>query len=436
VAERGPLTCAGCGLLCDDVRVERSDRAVSLRPACRVGADWFSERMPTAAGGPAATIDGQPTGVQPALVRAAELLRGARRPLLHGFDGATVEDARAAFALADRLGALVVTEGLGNPWPGAPALPLRGASSATLGEIRDRSELVVIWREDPETTHPRLLERLGCGLQTPSRLGVPSALVVIDDRDTATAARADLQLRWPPEHDLEALVTLAVLHRGLEPPPGDLAQQGEALVQRIGGVPHLAFVYGFGLVAGRGGQRRALALHELVRSLCHERHAVTLELPRAAGTRGAQDALAWQTGYAGNVDLAGGHPELVTATRPLGSDEGVDVTLCVEGAPAPAAAGTVQIALGGRPRGSAGSAPVAGSAPAVGSAPTARAGSEPAGAPESEPAVWVRTAAAGVEAVGTAHRLDGVPLTLQAPWAGQAPTAAVLLTRLLAEVEA
>ena len=81
--------------------------------------------------------------------------------MLYGFDGATVEDARAAVALADRLGALVVTENVTGPWPGAPALPLRGATTATLGEIRDRSRVVVIWREDPQTTHPRLLARLG-----------------------------------------------------------------------------------------------------------------------------------------------------------------------------------------------------------------------------------------------------------------------------------
>ena len=112
---------------------------------------------------PAATIRGEPADVEAALTHAAELLRAARRPLLHGFDGATVEDARAAVALADRLGALVATGALTGDWPGAAAVPLRGASTATLGEIRDRSRVVVIWREDPETTHPRLLERLGFG---------------------------------------------------------------------------------------------------------------------------------------------------------------------------------------------------------------------------------------------------------------------------------
>jgi formylmethanofuran dehydrogenase subunit B len=49
--------------------------------------------------------------------------------------------------------------------------------------------------------------------------------------------------------------------------------------------------------------------------------------------------------------------------------------------------------------------------------------------------VSIRTAAAGVASTGTAHRLDGVPLTLQAPEPGHAPTAAALLGRLLEELK-
>ena len=161
-------------------------------------------------------------------------------------------------------------------------------------------------------------------------------------------------------------------------------------------MPHAAFIYGPRLTGGAGGQRRALALHELVRALCHDRHVVTLELLSAAGTRSADDVLAWQSGYGGNVDFAGGHPNLVTATEPL---DNVDVTLLVESPPA----GAAEIALASLPAG-----------------------------PDVE--VWIRTAAAGVAASGTAHRLDGVPLTLQAPQPDGAPTAAALLTRLLAEL--
>jgi len=365
--------------------VQQRNGDVHLEPPCRLGAEWFAERMLRPAESPGARINGEVVDVEAALARAAELLRAARRPRLNGFDHATVEDARAAVALADRLGALVSTGAVAGAWPGAPAVPLRGASTATLGEIRDRSRLVVIWREDPETTHPRLLERLGFGGDD------ERTLVVVDDADTATARRADVRLGWGSDRDLDALVSLHALQRGVTVPEGEIGTQAESLLERLRAVPHVAFVYGAGLTGGAGGQRRALALHELVRALYQERHAVTLELPDTPGRKSAEDALAWQTGYGGNVDFAGGHPELVTATEPF---EDVDVTLRVESGPA----GCL----------------VAG--PGV--------------------EVWIRTAAAGVSAGGTAHRLDGVPLTLQAPQPGDAPSAAALLTRLLAEVGA
>jgi formylmethanofuran dehydrogenase subunit B len=402
VTEFGPVTCAGCGLLCDDVTVERSGDGVRLQPPCELGAEWFAARIGQSARGPAATVGGQAADIETALARAVELLRASRRPLLHGFEAATVEDARAAVALADRLGAVLATDDVTGAWPGPPAFPLRGASTATLGEIRDRAQLVVIWREDPETTHPRLLDRLGFGSGSPSRAG--RTLLVVDDRDTATAERADAQLRWAADRDLEALSALHVLQRNLPLLDRDLAPELEGLLERLVAVPHVAFVHGPGLTAGAGGQRRALALHELVRALCHDRHAVTLALPVGAGTRGAQDVLAWQSGYPGNVDFANGHPELVTATRPLAAGEGVDVSLRVEGAPVGLPAGVTEIALGSRP------------------------------APEAE--VSIRTAAAGVHATGTAHRLDGIPLTLQAPLSSDAPTAATLLRRLLEELAA
>jgi formylmethanofuran dehydrogenase subunit B len=355
------------------VTVACAGDVVRLDPPCPLGAEWFSARIVRAAAEPAATIDGRPADVESAITRAAELLRGARRPLLYGFENATVEDARAAIALADRLGALIETDE--GEWSGAPAVPLRGASTATLGEIRDRSQLVVIWREDPDTTHPRLLERLGLGQAASDR-----TLVVVDDRDSPTAAHADQQLRWAPARDLEALITLRARR-------GELEAQVRPLVQSIERVPHVAFVYGPGLTGGAGGQRRALALHEFVRALCQERHAVTLELPAAPGTRSADDALAWQSGYGGNVDFAGGHPELVAAF------DDADVRLRVEAGPA----GSLVVARGAE--------------------------------------VWIRTAAAGVEARGTAHRLDGVPLALQAPRPSDAPTAAALLVRLLEQVQ-
>jgi formylmethanofuran dehydrogenase subunit B len=182
---------------------------------------------------------------------------------------------------------------------------------------------------------------------------------------------------------------LHMLQRGLVPRSDSALVGLQGLMDRLGGVAHATFVYGAGLSAGAGGQRRALALHELVRALCRERHVVTLELPGAPGTRSADDVLAWQSGYGGNVDFAGGHPEPVMTTQAF---DDVDVAVRVESGPP---------------------------------------GSLVAG---SGVEVWIRTAAAGVEAGGTAHRLDGLPLSLQAPLPDDSPTAAAVLTRLLGEI--
>jgi formylmethanofuran dehydrogenase subunit B len=102
------------------------------------------------------------------------------------------------------------------------------------------------------------------------------------------------------------------------------------------------------------------------------------------------------------VDLGPGHPELVTCTTAVIEHERVDVALRIEDDPVAPGDATV-IALSGRP-----------------------------GTPA--PAVWIRTAPAGVGAGGTMHRLDGVPLALRPPRPSDAPSAAELLRRLLGAV--
>jgi formylmethanofuran dehydrogenase subunit B len=376
------VVCAGCGTVCDDVLVDLTAEPVRVEPQCAVAEAWFAARAHE--GDAVVRVGGDSVTVDVAVRRAAELLRDARRPLICGFDGATVEAARAAIALADHLGAVVDTGGerVGG------AVALRGTSTATLGEIRDRAQVVVVWRQDPETTHPRLLSRLGLP-------GAGRTLVVVDDRDTATAARADVRLRIAPERDVDALTRLHAFEKGLEPPAADLDDDLRDLLARLHAVPHAAFLH------GGGERRRGLALHELVRKLNDARHVVTLALRHAGGALGAEDALTWQTGYAGAVDLGSGHPELLAdgiARREA------DVLLIVESDPGQVPEGTAVIALSS------------------------------AVVPDAE--VVVRTAGAGIGVGGTVHRMDGVPLTLATPLRSGPPGAAEVLDRLLAELRA
>ena len=131
---------------------------------------------------------------------------------MYGLGRTTCETQRAAVALAEAIGATIDPAGPLLDGASGLASQERGASTATLGEVRDRAETVVVWRADPVVTHPRLLERLR--LPDPAR-----ELVVVDERRTSTAEPADTFLELPAERDIEALWTLRALVRGASPAP-------------------------------------------------------------------------------------------------------------------------------------------------------------------------------------------------------------------------
>ena len=324
------MTCAGCGCVCDDGRT------------CALGDAWFDlgERPPLA------RINGREVGLDEAVDAAAGILRQARAPLVYGLSGTSIEAQRRAVGLAEAIGAVV------DPGASPAALQAIGSSTATFGEIRDRAELVVVWRADPVVTHPRLLERLRV-----------RSLVVVDAERTATAEQADAFIAV--RDDFEALWAL----RAGAPLDG--------LTERLRKVRHVAFIY------GALDELAALALFELVRDLAHDRHAVTLGL-RGGNARGAEDVLAWQTGFPGPVSFARGYPE-----EAHGRDD-IDAMLVVAADPPQATVPTVVI--------------------------DPRAG--------TTAQVVIAPAADGIEVPGTVHRMDGVPLNLNgdSPRSGSRPS--------------
>src|SRR5829696_5380571 len=379
-------TCGGCGLVCDDIAavVDEDGRLERLIRTCPLGDAWFAERVAPAP--PPARVDGREAELDRALDEAAAILSEARAPLVYGLGQTTCEAQRAAVALAESIGAVI--DPAGPLLDGASGLAYQelGASTATLGDVRDRAELVVIWRADPAETHPRLFERL--------RLPAAGRDLVVDERRTATAAQADAFVELPADRDVEALSTLRALVRELpvavEWPLGDLAARLTAC--------------GNGAILHRvRGHVEALALHALVRDLCRITHIVAVMLRRESNAAGAEDVLAWQTGYPAAVSFARGHPRA---------------------SPGELSAATVL------ERGDADAALVVGSDPLEhlphGAAERLRAipvvSVDPRDTATAAAArVAFTTAAPGVHRAGVVHRLDGVPIPLRAPLATSRP---------------
>jgi len=377
-------TCAGCGCLCDDIEVTVADgRLAAVIRTCALGDTWFAERSGDR---PAvARLDGRAVGLDEAVEAAAAILKQARAPLVSGLGQTSCEAQRRAVAVAETIGAVVDPAGGGAAGEAYQAI---GASTATFGEIRDRAGLVVVWRADPAVTHPRLLERL--------RLD-PAAVVVVDAQRTATAeeagefveldAASDFETLWA----LRALVGGAPLDRSGTPPL-------DRLVERLHGARHVAFIH------GALDELAALALASLVRDLSRDRHAVTLGVRVDGNARGAEDVLAWQTGFPAAVSFARGHPRAgpgeLSAAALLERRE-VDAALVVASDPLehlpPAAAERLR------------------ELPVVTVDARVTATSQAA-------RVAFAAAADGIEVPGTAHRMDGVPVPLRAPLTGERPS--------------
>jgi formylmethanofuran dehydrogenase subunit B len=290
-------TCAGCGCGCDDIEVAVAAGALEgATGTCPLGDAWLAER--TAEAPPPARVDGREVGFADAVEAAAAILGEARLPLVCGLGDTDCESQRAAVALAETLGAVI------DPADGAaPASQALGVSTATFGDLRDRADLVVAWRADPAVSNPRLLPRLR--LDRAGR-AAERRLVVVDAQHSATAAEADEFIELSHELDFEALWALRALARDV-PLDRDLAARLplDALEQLAGRLR--ATRYG-AVLHEPAGYATALALLALVRDLARLAHVVALPLRREGNARGAEDVLAWQTGYPAAVSFARGHP--------------------------------------------------------------------------------------------------------------------------------
>src|SRR3954454_9547919 len=293
---RERATCAGCGLVCDDIEaVVGDDGGIErLIRTCPLGDAWFADRVAPSA--PLARLDGREAQLEAALDEAAAILARARAPLVYGLGRTTCETQRAAVMLAEAIGATIDPAGPQLDGTSGLAFQARGASTATLGDVRDRAEVVVLWRADPLTTHPRLLERL--------RLpGADRELVVVDTHRTATAEQADAFVELDADADAdgegEALWGLGALARDEQDGDGSALGALAARLRRCRNGAILDHVR---------GTVEALALGALVRDLARAPHVVSVTLRHESNASGAEDVLAWQTAYPAAVSFATGHP--------------------------------------------------------------------------------------------------------------------------------
>jgi formylmethanofuran dehydrogenase subunit B len=307
------VACTVCGCVCDDLRITVEQGLISrAEGACKLAEPWFlgQDRCKP----PVAQIAGVPVPLEEAVDRAVELLRRACSPLIYGLSRSSTEGQRAAIALGERIGATIDTTASLCHAPSVMAIQEVGESTCTLGEVKNRADLVIYWGSNPLDSHPRHLERYSvdaAGRLLP-RGRADRVLAVADVNPTATTERADFFLPVEKGKDFEALTTLRALVRGstveasaATGAPLDLLHE---LARRMKNCRYGIVFFGLGLSMTGVGEHNVAALLLLVRDLNDYTRFCARRMRVPGDVTGADTVLIWQTGYPFSVNLARGYP--------------------------------------------------------------------------------------------------------------------------------
>lgn len=150
------VVCGFCGLCCDDLTVEVSGQAVRPRGVCPDAA-----RLLTRDGSapPSPRVDGQAVSLEEAAAAAAAHLSASRSAAFTGL-GADLQGLRRLFDIAMLAGASFDHAASAGLFANLERLSRRGWIAATLAEVRNRCDLLVVLGPDPTSAFPRLFERL------------------------------------------------------------------------------------------------------------------------------------------------------------------------------------------------------------------------------------------------------------------------------------
>lgn len=308
-------TCTFCGCVCDDMDLTvEGNRITKAKNACVLGKAWFLNHH--VEDRPVATIEGKPASLEEAVERAAQILSEAKYPITYGLSDTTCEAQRHAVAIADRIGGCLDTTTSVCHGPSGIAFQDVGEVTCSLGEVKNRADLVIFWGSNPAESHPRHFTKYSI---MPKGKFVPNGrkdrtVVLVDVRKTKSAAAADIFLQIKPKKDFEVLWTLRALVKGMKFDPSIGEQTGipleqlEDLAEKMKSCKFGVLFFGMGLSMTRGKHLNSGAILALARDLNEYTRFVAKPMRGHGNVTGADNVVAWQTGFQFGIHFGRGYP--------------------------------------------------------------------------------------------------------------------------------
>jgi formylmethanofuran dehydrogenase subunit B len=308
--------CPYCGVCCDDLVVTLSDdgkKVLEVENACAIGNEIFYHacsddrvRLPRLR---------QPDGTfkdisyDEAVDYAARVLHTAKKPLIYGFGSTNCEGMAAAAKVAEKAGA--VLDNCASICHGSSFLAIfdNGYPSCTLGETKNRADVVVYWGSNPAHAHPRHMSRYSIfprGFFT-GKGHKGRKIIVIDPRYTDTANVADIHLQVKQGHDYDLFNAFRVALRGEEIPDEVAGIPREKILEAVEIMKKARFgtiFYGMGLCHSDGRNHNVDIAISLTRDLNDYTKWTIMAMRGHYNIAGPGVVWAWSYGYPYCIDLS------------------------------------------------------------------------------------------------------------------------------------
>lgn len=188
--------------------------------------------------------------------------------------------------------------------------------TCTLGEVKNRADLIIYWGGNPAECHPRHFTKYTL---TQKGKFVPQGrkgrfMVLVDIRETPSARAADLFLQIQPGKDFEVVTTMLALlkdrpvDRERVAETGMTVEQLQDLVDRMKRARFGVLFFGMGLSMTRGKHMNSASVLALVTAMNAFTKFVAMPMRGHGNVTGADMVIRWTTGYPFGVNLSRGYP--------------------------------------------------------------------------------------------------------------------------------
>ncbi|NYT16583.1 MAG: formylmethanofuran dehydrogenase subunit B [Methanomicrobiales archaeon] len=419
------VVCTFCGCLCDDLVVEvENNRVISVENGCTLANEKFmgDHRLKSPIrregnGWKALSYDD-------AIRETAEILLDADRPLLYGWSGTHGEAQSVGVHLAELLGAVIDNTSTVCHGPSIMAIQEVGHPGCTLGQVKNRADVIVYWGANPIDAHPRHMSRYttyadGFFVKEAFK---ERKVIVVDVRKTESSAVADEFVKVERGGDYAILSALRAIVRGKRDLiPKQVAGVTREQLFRVADIcinaKFGAIFFGLGLTMSPGKYKNIRNAIELTEEL--NRHTKFTISPMRGhwNVYGSNEVFTWITGYPYAVDFARGiafyNPGETTSVDILKRGE-CDACLVVAsdpGAHFPRACAEHLARI-----------------PTVQIDPHVNATTHLA-------TLQIPVAVTGIDAEGTAYRMDGVPIRTRKLFDGTYPSDFDILGKIYEQVK-